>query len=142
MLRALSSMQRYHTCNVSIGRTTLNAYIADSGIKKMLGLMFWDHIGKKECMLFRFGRMSRQGIWMLNMHMSIDVMWLDDKFKIVDCAEALQPCGSIWNCRTYYPKADAMYVIETASGFVKSNKVKVGMHALVGKTRKRTISPR
>ncbi len=142
MLRMLSAMQRYSVYRVEINGVRLKAYMADSGIKKMLGLMFWDCINKGECMFFGFGGMSRPGIWMSNMLMSIDVIWLDDKLRVVDYAESLQPCGSIWNCRTYYPKSDSMYVIEAPRGFVKLSKIRIGSMAKLGTASARKAAPR
>ncbi len=142
MLRTLSAMQRYSVSSVEINGVRLKAYMADSGIKKMLGLMFWKRIGKGECMLFTFGGMQRPGIWMRNMLMSIDVIWLDRRLKVVDYAEALHPCRSIWNCRTYYPKSDSMYVIEAAEGFVRSNKIRAGSTARLGIANARKAAPR
>ena len=142
MLRMLSAMQRYSVCRVEINGVRLKAYMADSGIKKMLGLMFWNGINNGECMLFEFGGMSRHGIWMHNMLISIDVVWLDDKFRVVDYAKSLQPCRSIWNCRTYYPKSGSMYVIEAPRGFVKSSKIRIGSKAKLGMAYARKAAPR
>lgn len=76
-------------------------------------------------MLFIFENEGRHAIWMQNMQFAIDVLWLDEKLKIIDIKENLKPCTSIFNCPEYPPKKEAKYIIELSQGAVKRNAIKL-----------------
>lgn len=97
----------------------LSALLADTLLKRMIGLMYRDGLEKDQCMLFRFGSPGIHGIWMRNMRFPIDIVWADSKKRIVHVVENAQPCTGI-NCRTYYPTAPSMYVVEVAAGVARS----------------------
>ena len=116
-------MQKYKTRQISINEKQFEAIIADTMLKRIIGLMYREKIEKNQCMLFTFWGSGKQAIWMKNMKFAIDVIWIDDTLKIVDIQENLQPCSSILNCPEYNPKADAKYIIELNSGAVKENSI-------------------
>ena len=120
MLNFIRKRLSYSETTLRIGSIELKAIIADSFIKRMIGLMYMEELPQDKCMLFKFSNESALGIWMKNMRFPIDVIWLDSGMKIVTITEALPPCHKIL-CKTYYPTTDAMYIIELNSGFVKSN---------------------
>ncbi len=126
LFEAIQKRLRYRKANVALGRLRLDALVADSFLKRMIGLMFRNELSGRECMLFIFGRPGRYGIWMKNMRFSIDVVWIDDKFNVVDYAQNLKPCSKII-CRTYYPETESKYIIEAEAGFVKSNNLRKRM---------------
>ena len=123
MLRFLYKKQRYATASISIGGKRLRVLIADSFVKKMVGLMFRSGIGKDEGMLLVFGREARHGIWMHNMRFPIDIIWLDRGKCIVDFVESAMPTSRA----TYRPEKGAKYVLEVAAGFIKRNRIKKGV---------------
>ena len=92
----------------------------------MIGLMFREKLDKNKCMALIFPDDDFQGIWMRNMRFALDVVWADGKGKIVDIKENLQPCGSLFDFKTYVPKERAKYVVEFNSGTVKRNRIKKG----------------
>lgn len=114
-----------------MGHTRFNALVADSFLKRMIGLMFRNRLSGRECMLFVFDRPGRYGIWMKNMKFSIDVVWIDDRFKVVDYAQNLKPCKRII-CKTYYPVAESKYIIEANAGFVNDNSIRKRMKIKIG----------
>ena len=122
ILRLLARLQTYRTIRLRIGSKTLNAMVADTVLKRAIGLMHRKKLKSNECMLFIFGRGSRYGIWMLNMRFSIDIIWLDEKKRVVDFAKNLKPCKNIFDCKTSYPKRASRYIIELNAGFIEKNK--------------------
>jgi len=112
-------MQKYNTKTVYIKRNKFNAIIADTTVKRMIGLMFRKRLRENECMLFIFGNEGFHAIWMHNMLFPIDAIWLDSNYSIIDIKENLKPCGSMMNCPEYSPGSPAKYVIEFNSGAVK-----------------------
>ena len=126
ILRFFYRRQKYSVCSLTINGSAYNALISDSSMKRSIGLMFRESIGSDECMLFKFDRDSRYGIWMLNMNFSIDVVWLDRNRCVVDFVEGAEPCGSIFRCKTYTPREDSLYVVEFPKGTVKKENLRKG----------------
>lgn len=112
----------YRTTKISIGTVKLNAILADSFLKRAIGLMYRDSIGINECMLFTFPREENLGIWMKSMKFAIDIIWLDSNMNIVTIKKSVPPCKGIL-CKTYYPQKNSMYVIELKAGFVTKNSI-------------------
>ncbi len=108
-------MQKYYVCTIDFEGPKIRARVADSTLKRIIGLMFEQKINSP--MIFRFGSAAYHGIWMKNMNFSIDVVWAKGN-KIVDIAENLPPCKS-YNCKTYAPKEPADIIIELDAGAVK-----------------------
>lgn len=119
-------MQKYKTRTISIKGKKFGAIIADTTIKRMIGLMFREGIRSNSCMLFIFRTEGFHAIWMHNMLFPIDVAWVDGKERIVDTAEGLKPCNSLFGCREIAPKGKARYILEFNQGTVKREKLKNG----------------
>jgi uncharacterized membrane protein (UPF0127 family) len=95
------------------------AYVADSPIKQMLGLMHWKGLKRNECMLFVFGRDARYGFWMRNMNFSIDIVWLGEDWRVVDFVENAKPSRSFFDFKTMKPRGNSRYVLEFRKGTVR-----------------------
>jgi hypothetical protein len=108
---------------VRIGGKVCKAIIADSFIKRAIGLMFRKGIDSDTCMLFVSGRDSMQGITMQNMLFPIDVIWLDRDLNIVGMAEDLKPDRG-FTFSSYKPHGRSRYVIELKSGFIRQNRIR------------------
>ncbi|MCL4371922.1 DUF192 domain-containing protein [Candidatus Marsarchaeota archaeon] len=122
MLNAIRKRLRYSKQTVYIGSTQLEAIVADSFIKRMIGLMYRDSIADNECMLFIFSQEGKFGIWMKNMLFAIDVIWADSNLRIIDLQQNLQPCKKLF-CKTYAPQRVSKYIIELNAGFISKNKI-------------------
>ena len=99
--------------------------IADTPRKMTVGLMFRPKMKENECMFFVFPEMGAHPIWAHNMKFVIDVVWCDEKGKVVDFFESMKP-AKWYEFNSHYSKAPAKYVIEFNSGFVRKNRIKVG----------------
>ncbi|MEM0148032.1 MAG: DUF192 domain-containing protein [Candidatus Micrarchaeaceae archaeon] len=126
MLRLLKKLQKYNKIPIHIGRKSIQAIIADTWVKRMLGLMYFENLPINTCMLFIFGNESLHEIWMHGMLFSIDVLWIDSNMKIIDIQENLPPCKGI-NCKIYKPCKPSKYIIELEAGYIKKNKIKKGL---------------
>jgi uncharacterized membrane protein (UPF0127 family) len=71
-----------------------------------------------------FDTPGRYGFWMYGMKFPLDIIWIDERLRVVYFVENAQPCVNI--CETYEPPADALYVLEVNAGFVKKYGLKVG----------------
>lgn len=120
-------MQKYRTRTISIKGKKFKAIIADTVLKRMIGLMFRKGIEGNSCMLFVFGAEDFYAIWMYHMLFPIDVAWVDVKGRIVDLAEELKPCNSLYGCKEFVPKEKAKYILEFNEGTIKKEKLKNGL---------------
>ncbi len=120
-----------HYKTVKISNITLKAEVADTEFKRMKGLMGHEQLSRNHAMLFTFDNPGYYGIWMMNVSFPIDILWIDDKMKIVDITEVAQPC--LLYCPTYMPEEKALYVLEASSGFVEKNNIRVGDKISVSK---------
>ncbi len=116
----------YETVAISFNGRKLKLLVADTFRKKFVGLMNCKRLGNNEGMLFVFDRNGRHGFWMLKMKISIDIIWLDEGWKIVHIWKMAKPCKSIFSCRTVKPDADARYVIELKAGASSRMHMKIG----------------
>jgi len=87
--------------------------IASTTESRITGLSHRKSLPKGTGLLFVFERPGRLGIWMKDMLFPIDIYWFDKDFKLVDTRYSIGP-------ETYpdvfYPKSDAVYVLETQEG--------------------------
>lgn len=99
---------------------TIPVDVADSFLKRFRGLMLVRNIDRG--LLFYLPRKSRLGasIHMFFMLSSIDVVWLDEGFKVVDFVENLKP----W--RVAVPRAPAKYILELPAGAINELSIGVG----------------
>ena len=54
---------------------------------------------------------------------SIDIIWLDEEFRVVNIKHNVSPDTYP---TTFVPTQEAQYVVEVQNGFAKSHEVKIG----------------
>ncbi len=113
----------YRRVAVTLPGAKLDALVADSFLKHVIGLMFRDKLGARAAMLFVFPREARHGIWMRNMRFPLDIIWISGSKRVVDFAD----CVPAESRRTYCPAKAAKYVLEVNAGFIKRNRIKKGL---------------
>ncbi len=89
------------------------------------GLMYRDSLGEKDAMLFIFDSSRPHGIWMKNMRIPLDILWLDSEKRIVDLKQNVPACTND-PCTVYEPLHPAVYVLELKAGAVSKNSLKSG----------------
>lgn len=90
------------------------------------GLAIKNSLNENEGMLFFLGEPRKASFWMKNMKFPIDIIWLNENFSIVHIEHELQPCKSVFDCKSYTPNSEALYVLETIDGFAKKHALKIG----------------
>lgn len=93
---------------------------------RALGYMFREEVGPREGMLFVFDAPGRHGIWMKNCKVPLDIIWLDDRFRVLDIAAELQPCPADGACPSSEPMRAASYVLEVAGGVAEAEGLRPG----------------
>jgi uncharacterized membrane protein (UPF0127 family) len=90
------------------------------------GYMFREKVEQGEGMLFIFQTSQRHGIWMMNCLVPLDIIWLDESFRVVQIAHDAQPCRPDEQCPSLQPLRPARYVIEVAGGVAAKQELRAG----------------
>lgn len=105
-----------------IGDARIKIILAETEEKRIQGLSGREKLSEGQGMLFVFPEMGNHGIWMKDMKFSIDIIWFDSKFQVVDFVEDVAP-ESYPN--VFKPRKPAKYILEIDSGFIEANGIKV-----------------
>jgi uncharacterized membrane protein (UPF0127 family) len=90
------------------------------------GYMFRESVGPNEGMIFLFDAPDRQGMWMKNCRVPLDLVWLDASRRVVHLAENQRPCPADGPCPIVEPMRAALYVLEFAAGTARREGLRVG----------------
>lgn len=104
----------------------IKALIADTSEKQTSGLMGYSHLKPSEGMLFVFDKSEPHMMWMKNMIMSIDILWMNDKKEIIEIIPSIPPCKAD-PCPIYGPSLSSRYVLEISNGASSAYQLKRGM---------------
>lgn len=104
------------------GSEICSAELANTFIKRALGLMFRKSLGENEGMLIEFSKsISSRDIHSFFMRFPIELIFIDESNKIAEIAQ-LKP----WSYCSPKEKAALKYVLEVNSGFSSKNNIKTG----------------
>lgn len=106
--------------------TEFTLEIAATPRERMVGYMYRETVGRNEGMLFLFDATDRHGIWMKNCRVALDIIWLDEQFRVLEIAENAQPCPEEGPCPSMEPMVAARYVLEIAAGRAAEEKLARG----------------
>ena len=112
---------------VSLNGKTFEVEIADTQLERAQGLMFRKELKENSGMLFIFPESDKHSFWMKNTFIPLDIIWIDENFKIVYIYENAQPCRE--SCNSITPNKDAKYVLEINSGLAEKYEMKIGDRA-------------
>jgi uncharacterized membrane protein (UPF0127 family) len=115
------SEETVHT--IYIGSSAISVTVADTEEERILGLSGTESLREREGKLFIFDRDGRYGIWMKEMKMPLDIIWIDKDLRIVHIAENVLPETFP---EVFSPPSEARFVLEMNAYFVSSLRVKIG----------------
>jgi len=107
----------------SLPGETLTLTIASTSAEQELGLGDRPSLSSNSGMLFVFDKPNNYGFWMKDMEFPIDIIWLDQDFKIVHIENSLSPSTYP---SVFYPGSPSKYVIEVNSGLAQQHSLYVG----------------
>jgi uncharacterized membrane protein (UPF0127 family) len=113
----------YRIVPISIGQTSLQVLVADTEEKRIKGLSHRNSLGPKQGMLFIFDEPGIYGIWMKDMKMSIDIIWVNKDMHVIYVQRGIFPETFP---EVFEPDAYALYVLEVPAGFVENNHIEIG----------------
>jgi uncharacterized membrane protein (UPF0127 family) len=109
--------------------TRVSVEVAGTPAARERGLMFRTQMAPSEGMVFVFEEVGFYPFWMKNTLIPLDMIWVDPQFRVVHVAHSVPPCKAD-PCPSFppppSPRGDALYVVETVSGFARQHGVKAG----------------
>lgn len=117
---------RDHTTNVHVGSATIQVEIADTEQERQKGLSGKVHLADNHGMLFVFPYDAQWAIWMKNMKVPLDIVWINADKKVVHVEANATPESYP---AKFSPPQNARYVLELASGVALQSQIQPGMTA-------------
>lgn len=108
---------------VELGSETLEVSVMRDEIDRKRGLSGYPSLAPNEGMLFVFPESGIYGMWMKDMQFAIDIIWLDEEFRVVHIQEDARPESYPETFRSTEP---ALFVLEASSGFVANRGISIG----------------
>lgn len=96
--------------------------VAATDAEQQRGLMYRRSMEENQGMLFIFPASERRSFWMLNTYLSLDILFVDADFTIVDIKTNTTPLSQA----QLTSKANAQYVVEVLAGFVGKHNIQIG----------------
>ncbi len=124
------------TVAVTVNSGVYNVWLADDDTERTQGLSGVDKLSINGGMLFDYITDDMCGIWMKDMLISLDIIWLDANKKVVYLKENVSPQQG--TSTVMRPKGLCRYVLELPAGSVKNSGIRVGQQVkftLEGDTR-------
>ena len=115
------------TVEVKLGSGGFNVRIATSDAAQQTGLSGVATLGPMEGLLMSFHTDANHSIWMKDMLVPLDIIWLDKDKAVVYIVTDASPTLS--TDKIFTPVKPARYVLEVAAGSVKTSGIKIGSTA-------------
>lgn len=106
-----------------LGTADFALRLADTDAERQKGLSGVTYLPPNRGMLFVFDQDDRWSIWMNDMRINIDIVWLDADKRVVWVAENISPDTFP---DKFTPAANARYVVELPAGAVQRAHIAVG----------------
>lgn len=104
---------------------TINVDIATSQSQLEKGLMYRDQLDNTQGMLLIFKKEKRARIWMKNMLIPLDIIYISAQNRVISLLKNIPPCLRN-NCTIYEPRILSKMVLELNVGKIDEYKIKMG----------------
>lgn len=112
------------TTELRMGSSVFRLWVADTDAERQQGLSGVASLKPDGGLIMKFDSDGTWGIWMKDMEIPIDIVWLDKDKKVVYIVKNAQPSTS--TDVIYTPKEPARYVVELPIGSVDKAGLKKG----------------
>ena len=92
-------------------------------MKRVLGLSNRNSLGEDAGMLFIFAEEGTPGFWMKEMKFPIDIVWIDEEFRIAGIEKSVSPETFP---EIFYPDNPIKYALELPAGFLDTQGIGAG----------------
>ena len=110
---------------IEINGKQIKVEIADSPAERAKGLMFRTELSDNTGMLFIFEQEQKVSFWMKNTLISLDLIFVNENFEIVDIKQDFLPCTQD-PCELYTASQPVKYVLEVNAGYLEKNNISIG----------------
>lgn len=114
-----------------LGAEPFKLEVVDDPDSRRQGLMGRTELGANKGMLFDFPEGVTPSIWMRNMHMPLDLIYLDGDARITHLFESVPPCQAL-PCEIYRADRPLRFVIEVPAGTVDRLDLTLGQQVDLG----------
>lgn len=109
--------------SVRIGGSTYSLEVVATEPQQTRGLSGRTSLDRRAGMLFVYDRAERVCMWMKDMHLSLDIVWLDNGKRVLHIEREVSPDTYP---ATFCPNTAARYVIELPAGTARATGLEVG----------------
>lgn len=113
---------------VRVGSGIFNLQLATDEPARVQGLSGVDHLNPNGGLLMVFDTDSTWEIWMKDMKIPLDILWLNSDKKVIYVVKNASP--QLSTNKVFKPTDKARYVIELNAGAIEQNNIKIGETAL------------
>lgn len=111
-----------------LGDGIFQARVAKTSDERATGLSNVTNLDSNQALLMVFPSEGKWQIWMKDMKIPIDIVWLDKDKKVIYIVKNASPDDS--TSVVFAPKSDALYVVELPAGSVASKAITVTRSAV------------
>lgn len=115
------------TTEVKLGSGVFSVQLASTDATRIQGLSGVDHLNTNSGLLMVFQSDNTWGIWMKDMKIPLDIVWMNHDKKVIYIVTDASP--DLGTSKTFTPEDPARYVLEVPAGTVKNAGIKVGIIA-------------
>lgn len=110
------------------GLQTVHIEIADTDEQRRMGLMHRGYLKEGHGMVFLYAPDSSPFMWMKNMLISLDILFVGHDFRISHIESDVPPCRESDDsvCPRYSSSEASSMVVEVPAGYVKRHGIQVG----------------
>ncbi|MDO8590217.1 MAG: DUF192 domain-containing protein [bacterium] len=108
---------------IKINDTSIQVEVVDTPQTRAKGLSGRKTLPAGTGMLFIFGNPVQDGFWMKDMRFAIDIVWIDNNFRVVDINKEVSPDTFP---QIFYPNQVVQYVLELPAGFSARHFIDIG----------------
>jgi len=112
------------TTEVRIASGVFQVKLANTEPARLQGLSGVDKMSANDGLLMVYDTDAQHGIWMKDMKIPIDIIWLDKDKKVIFIVTDAAP--ELGETKTYKPRSAARFVLEIPAGMVKKSAIKIG----------------
>lgn len=119
--------RKKETVRVCFNERCFLAEVARTESQRIKGLMFRKSLAKDKAMLFVFENPSIHNFWMKNCRIPLDIIWLDEDFRVAGISPNNQPCALSGDCPRIWGVL-AKYALEINAGLAAEIGISQGSH--------------
>jgi uncharacterized membrane protein (UPF0127 family) len=113
--------------DVQVGSGDFSALLATNDVTRQAGLSGFTSLKPNDALLMAFPSDDIWGIWMKDMKVPIDILWLNSNKKVIYIVTNASP--DLGTSKVFKPLDKARYVLEIPAGAAAQDGIKVGATA-------------